>query len=297
MLRIPFITKVLTGTIFIISAVLKLLSLDTFELYVYSFGILSLDATMILARLLVAAELLLGLLLTTGIFSKFAIKVSILMLVIFTAFIGFLMISNNNEHCHCFGDAVEISHPLSIIKNIILIIFLIIAAKSADMIKRYRPAIFSLLLLLSIALVFIVSPPDSLRRNNYKNKTSFNKEKLEAFISKHQLQNKKKVAFFFGASCRFCKMAAQKLSVIQDKTDHKQAFLIVFMGDNKKANETFITEYGLEEIENISIDPMEFLKITDGSLPVIFILDKGKILESYSYRSFEEQRILEFTRK
>ncbi len=294
MFRLAAIIKLFSAVVFIISAIMKLVSMDAFELYLYSFGIFSLDFTMIAARLLIAAELFLGSLLLLGIYSKFAVNTSIIMLFGFTGFITYLLIVNNHEHCHCFGDLVVLSHPLSIIKNLLLVGMLVIARKTSDWIIRFRTVILATLLITSIALVFIISPPDCLRRDYYKSKTTYNEQKLNEFIQDQNLQDKKKVAFFFGASCHYCKLTAQKLAVFLDKAHNENNFMIVFMGDNETANQKFLQEYKLEKVNYTYLNPMDFLKITNGSLPLVFILDKGEVVETYGYRSLREKSVLDF---
>ena len=57
---IKFILRILIGGFFITTAILKLLSLDSFEIYIYSFNIFSFNLCAIIARLVIAAELLVG---------------------------------------------------------------------------------------------------------------------------------------------------------------------------------------------------------------------------------------------
>ena len=48
------------GGMFVIAAILKLISVDEFEIYIYSFDIFGFVATSLLSRLLIAGELILG---------------------------------------------------------------------------------------------------------------------------------------------------------------------------------------------------------------------------------------------
>ncbi|MBQ2187914.1 MAG: DoxX family membrane protein, partial [Bacteroidales bacterium] len=52
--------RLLLGVFFIGTAVLKLLSIDNFELYIYSFGIFSYTWTTFLSRSLIFIELIIG---------------------------------------------------------------------------------------------------------------------------------------------------------------------------------------------------------------------------------------------
>ena len=57
------IIRIGIGLFFIVSAVLKLLSLDQFELYIYSFNILNFTWSALAARAIIACEILVGILL------------------------------------------------------------------------------------------------------------------------------------------------------------------------------------------------------------------------------------------
>ena len=52
--------KVLLGLVFIISAVLKILEMDRFEIYIYSFHFFSLNFSYLVARAAIIVELVLG---------------------------------------------------------------------------------------------------------------------------------------------------------------------------------------------------------------------------------------------
>ena len=54
------VLKVLLGLVFIVSAVLKLIDMDSFEIYIYSYHFFSLNASFIVARLAIILELVLG---------------------------------------------------------------------------------------------------------------------------------------------------------------------------------------------------------------------------------------------
>ena len=69
------------GLFFIVSAILKLLSLDNFELYIYSFNLMNLTLCGLVARAIIACELLVGILLIIKVKYKFAWWLTLLMLI------------------------------------------------------------------------------------------------------------------------------------------------------------------------------------------------------------------------
>ena len=60
---LKMVIRIGIGLFFIVSAVLKLLSLDSFELYIYSFNIVNFVWSGLVARAIIACEILVGVLL------------------------------------------------------------------------------------------------------------------------------------------------------------------------------------------------------------------------------------------
>lgn len=110
--------RILLGLMFIVSAVMKLLSLDTFVIYVYSFKILSFALTEIATRLLIAFEMALGAMLILKIKYKWTWWISTGMMIAFTIFLVYVAIFRNDDNCHCFGDIIEVKPWVSILKNL-----------------------------------------------------------------------------------------------------------------------------------------------------------------------------------
>ena len=57
---VRLVLKILVGLTFVVSAVAKMLGIDQFEIYVYSFGLFSMNTAFFLARIVIAGEFLLG---------------------------------------------------------------------------------------------------------------------------------------------------------------------------------------------------------------------------------------------
>lgn len=111
----------LLGALFVASAIMKLLSIDTFQIYVFSFNILSFALTEIAARLLIFAELVLGLMLILKLHYRLVWWLSTLLTAGFTLFLCYVVIFRQDANCHCFGDIIEVEPLTSIFKNIALI--------------------------------------------------------------------------------------------------------------------------------------------------------------------------------
>ena len=112
------------GGMFVIAAILKLMSIDEFEIYIYSFNVLNFLLTSFVSRIIIAGEFILGLFLILKINYKFTWNATMIVLILFTLFLIYVAIFRNDTNCHCFGQLVELSPVESIIKNVIAMILL-----------------------------------------------------------------------------------------------------------------------------------------------------------------------------
>lgn len=123
------VLKILVGALFVVSALSKLVTIDTFEMYVYSFGLFPMVACFYLARLLVAAELLLGVALVSHRNHRFTTLTSLFFLIFFIVFLVYAQLIGRTDSCHCFGDMLPFNPVQSILKNAVLIAILLFVFK------------------------------------------------------------------------------------------------------------------------------------------------------------------------
>ena len=90
--------RLLLGVFFIGTAVLKLLSIDNFEIYIYSFGIVNYVKVTFLSRLLIFFELLIGISLILKIYFKQIWRLTMLMMASFTLFLIYAAIFRNDSN-------------------------------------------------------------------------------------------------------------------------------------------------------------------------------------------------------
>lgn len=118
LLIIKNVISCLLGVLFVVSAILKLLSIDTFQMYVLSFHVMNFTMTEIAARLLIASEFFLGLMLLLKMHHKLAWWCGTLMTFGFTLFLVYVVLFRHDANCHCFGDVIEVEPLHSIYKNL-----------------------------------------------------------------------------------------------------------------------------------------------------------------------------------
>ena len=115
------IIRIGIGSVFIIASILKLITIDEFEIYIYSFNIFSFFITTILSRLLIVGEIVLGIFLIFKIYYRFTWKATLTIQILFTIFLIYTALFRDDGNCHCFGDLVQLSPMQSIIKNLVII--------------------------------------------------------------------------------------------------------------------------------------------------------------------------------
>lgn len=123
----------LVGAVFVIAGGLKLMDPVgaglVMQEYLNFLGLrFLLPAATPLAEAAALAEALLGAALITGVFRKWVLRLTGLLLLLFTALTALLWIKNPPMDCGCFGEAVHLTHAQSFWKNVALLLLWAIAA-------------------------------------------------------------------------------------------------------------------------------------------------------------------------
>lgn len=281
--------RILVGGVFIISAWFKLFPIEPFELYVYSFPYLGWNAASILAVLIISIELTLGLLLLSHFYSK---RVSWLILLLLSAFTIYLIIralQGDTENCHCFGEAINLDPKESIVKNLILIALLV--PLLFDSFKGFRkPWLVGLLIIVfGLSIPVILRPPDIIYKKHYSQRYAGNiYEDLSSLYAVDSLKTStlkegRKVVFFLSTSCPFCRLAAQKTGIMNQKIMISEDVLFVFTGKEDQVA-SFLTETESTAFNAVFLPPDQFFPLSGKHLPSIYFLENGKIVKNFGYR-------------
>lgn len=302
--------------IFIVSALAKIASADSFELYLFSFKILPLGATFVLARLIIASELALGIWMALNCDPKWSTFAALAMLVGFTIFLIILAILGNKENCHCFGDLVDFSPTQSIIKNAVLIAMLLFSIGGKPFNIKWKPLWRSLIAIGSFAAVFIITPPDNWRYDNFKDNGAFNENAFENAVNNNiippEILEGEKVFCFYSMSCEFCHLSAKKLAVMRQTGEFRSTEIICIIGRNaddlgghsyselitlpdkgiysSTSPSEFFKDTGLDCSKWIFIESSDFLRITNGSMPLTVIWENGNPIAKYGYRDMKPEK-------
>lgn len=291
--------KVLLGLVFIVSAVLKILDMDKFEIYIYSYHFFSLNFSFLVARLAIILELVLGIGLIANYLHKLMWWGSVFMLVGYSLLLIYAIANGRTDSCHCFGDYLQLDPKQSLIKNGFLLVLFLLIYRNEGWKTPFRWLFLCLTILASTVAVFVVSPPDNYT-SNYDPDQNHRVEIFDEMLNKApldslDLQKGKQVVCFFSTGCEVCQMAAHKLSLMQQFYGFPpENVTYLFMG-----NEEGIAKF-YEESESVLYRNVLFpdvtllLKAVNGNLPTIVFLEDGAVVHEYGFRNMNEAEIKAF---
>lgn len=295
--------RLLFGVFFIGTAVLKLLSIDNFEIYIYSFGLFSYTWTTFISRLLIFIELLIGISLILKICFKQIWWLTMAMMLGFTLFLIYAAIFRNDSNCHCFGSLIELNPSQSIIKNIIVLalLFFIRNEESHD----YKPVLRKLLtvgiVLVSLIVSFVLLPMDVVYNRIYSEKdnvntvafydslddsTYFDGEKLLDVGEGRYLIN------YALAGCKFCRLGTEKLLLMVGKHNIPHEKVKFIIGGSDEAISNFLEKTGTSDYEHWKIPASKMMSITFGRFPLYVFVENGKIVTAGDFRILDDDLIM-----
>lgn len=306
--KIQSLIRIGIGSMFVIAAILKLLSIDEFEIYIYSFNIFNFFITTILSRLLIACEFVLGLFLIFKMYYKFTWKAILAIQIVFSLFLIYVIIFRNDDNCHCFGDFVELSPLHSIIKNLMIIgaLFLIksqINIKSENRIitqtAKFIPAI-------SLMIVFIISPTDSIYKMIYSTEKEISTIDLqESFeevvninfendtltldtISSFKIKEGNHMIAIVSSGCKYCKLGIKKMAMIMERKGNDSENVDIFIWGSPEGILDFREETSTESYSYWHIMPNKAIDIAYGRFPIFIWLDKKEIVNVGDFRDIDD---------
>ena len=291
--------KVLLGLVFIVSAVLKILDMDKFEIYIYSYHFFSLNFSFLVARLAIILELVLGVGLVSHTLHKLYWWGSMAMLGGYTLLLIYALTLGRTDSCHCFGDFLQLDPKQSLIKNGVFMLLFLLIYRMESWKTPFRWLLLCLTVMISAIAVFIISPPDNLTSNSDPEQnlqTELFYEMLDdAPLEALNLREGKQVVCFFSTGCEVCQMAAHKLTLMQQFYGFPpENVTCLFMG-NEEGMAKFYEESGSSQYRDLLYpDVARLLKAINGNFPVVVFLEDGEVVHEYGFRNMNEAEIKSF---
>lgn len=293
--------KVLLGLVFIVSAVLKLVDMDRFEIYIYSYHFFSLNFSFLVARAAIILELVLGIGLMSHCLHKLMWWGSMAMLLGYTLLLIYALHIGRTDNCHCFGDYLQLDPKQSLVKNgVLMLLFLLIYRMESWMIP-FRWLILCLTVMASTIGVFVASPPDNYTAAYAPERNLqvdiFGEMLDDSPLDGLQLKEGKQVVCFFSTGCEYCQMAARKLSLVQQFYGFPaENITYIFMGNREGMVRFYEQSESAQYRDVLYPDAVRLLKAINGNLPSIVFLEDGEVVHEYGFRNMNEEEMKVYMR-
>ena len=292
------IIRIGIGVFFIASAILKLLSLDHFELYIYSFNIFNFTLSGLVARAIIACELLAGALLIVKVKYKAAWWLTMLMLVGFSLFLVYVIMFRDDSNCHCMGDLVEIKPSLSLIKNLVAIALMLCIRHEEDYHFRGHIVVLVCAFLAAIVPPFILFPVDNIYNMLFKTYNfSFNEAEFNALMADSTMQG---VSFEEGnyivgvvsSGCEFCHTGSLKLSEIVNNNQLDSSRVVYLIWGDSTSIRQFQTDTKSDSFRFIQISPIRAIHIVNGQFPTFLFMREGDVQSTADLHHLTERTVI-----
>ena len=285
------------GLFFIVSAVLKLLSLDDFELYIYSFNIVNFAWSGIVARTIIASEILVGILLIIKVRYKEAWWLTLLMLVGFSFLLIYVMIFRDDSNCHCMGDLVEIKPSISLIKNLVAIVLLLLVRTEDD--YQFGPLGRKLAVIgafvAAIVPPFALFPTDGLYNLFSKsdgqdyNETEFHALMADSTMQDVHIADGNYIIGVISSGCGFCKTSCLKMSEIVDNNHLDTNKILYFVWGDSASVQPFQVETKTESFRYVMVNPVVAIRVVNGNFPTYLFVKNGEVETTADLRHLTEK--------
>ena len=296
---LKLILRLAIGGMFVTTAILKLFSLDEFELYIYSFDIFNYLWCTFFARCIIAFEFLLGFFLIIKFYYKYTWWLTMTTMVGFSLFLVYVAIFRNDSNCHCFGEFVELDPANSIIKNLITIVLLLFIRKEDDYKFRFKNLVAGIYFAVVVLVCFVLFPMDALYSKFVSprseiNVDAFERLKNDTIIPDFNIDNGNYVVAFFISQCKYCKLSIKKIHSIIEKNQLDQNKIKIMISGSAENIEHFKVDSETFDYTYYKLPPKTSMDIVYGSFPTFVFVSNGEIVNATSLRGFDEKMLVDF---
>ena len=275
---------IVIGVSFIYSAYTKSWPIESFEYRIVEYVQLPWLLSAIAARALVGLEAALGILITLHIFgrSKWVLKISMLILVVFSIYLVYLWIAVGNDvNCGCFGDDILMTPSESLIKNAVMLVLIFILDKYHNELKKRWLHVFSIVgVVIGMAVPFIAQPiateaPGFLKDEAYKIDLSVLYEDDITAKPATDLTKGKYIISFMSLTCPHCRKAAYKMYLMKQRNSELPFYFI--LNGKKQLLDDFWEDTKSKDIPYTMLGRDKFIKLSGPSVPAIYWVNNSTV--------------------
>jgi uncharacterized membrane protein YphA (DoxX/SURF4 family) len=305
---ISLFIRISLGVVFLFSGYSKLFNTLPIEMSMTDTGIVSWGIAPIISRFLIGSEFLVGFMLLSGFrLKKITIPLALSMLVVFSTYLIYLLITkDSNLNCNCFGDKIFMTASNALVKNTVLILFLILLLKIESSFhldfEKNAMLYYIMISFMMISAPFIANKIDVNFANFDQNKTNYSpplhllKDIKDNNQNDIDLKSGKRILAFLSIKCKHCNYTAKKLSIIKKQNPNLPIFLII-NGEKQELN-SFITKNAAENLSYTFYKGKETLiQIAGPNAPVIMLLNNGVVEFKPSYKELSDKNLTDWFNK
>ncbi len=155
---------------------------------------------------------------------------------------------------------------------------------------------------LAVALIlpFAVTPPDCFQRTG-EGSHYFIEQEFTLRAAELGLDEGRKVLCFYSTACEFCQRCASRMAgIIRHYGLPAEEVQVIFMQseeNQESASRAFFEEYGEGlQLPFHVLHPFDFIPMTSGNMPLVLLIEDGKLVKEYDYTSLEDREIVDFLR-
>ncbi len=295
------------GGIFLYSGYTKLYPIEPFEYTFVDFGFINWQVAPFIARLMIAFEFFIGLLLVLNFnLRKLTYKLGIGVLVFFCIYLVLqIVLSGNKGNCGCFGSAIQMTPLQALIKNFIMlaVFFILYKFHPGWELKNKWKYLVILPFVFSLVMPFILNPVALDYSEAYLNKPENNfKLELDSLynnatlsIPPKTLSKGKHVIAFMSLTCPHCRIAAKKIRILHERNP-EISFYFVLNGDNEKLK-PFFEDTKTEAMPHCILNGRNFVYLAGANLPCIYLINNSTVENSVNYIDLDEQELKNWLKK
>jgi hypothetical protein len=235
-------------------------------------------------------------------FKRVTLPFSFLLLTFFSLFLTYevFVLGKWTGNCGCFGQLIPMTPPVSLIKNIIALLLLVLIYRNKTLFnERKQPSMIYLIIgyFVVFSLIYFISPIDHIGKQPILNNKTMGKLSPEVELLQNKFPGLKKggaVLCFYSPTCHHCMNTAKSLHAMRKKTKLKEHY-VVFMiegDDTEQKIQSFLKETKLQA-KYTTMEFIDFPSETDP--PAILIVNNGLVVTRFygnDLNKFENAKFL-----
>jgi uncharacterized membrane protein YphA (DoxX/SURF4 family)/glutaredoxin len=280
------ILLLLIAAVFLFSGISKLFAFEQLLWNIMDVGISNMLVAGIIARLLIAAELVIGCFLLLHLYLRqITFPAVIGFLIFFTIYLLFLINTQGNSgNCGCFGETYKMTPLEGILKNVLLLGLTAITWHLYPT-RTYKNGIYVALftVMLGIMTPFVAIPLSS------QNNPEITDEPINLSAIYQQpnppkidLKKGKHIIAFMSLSCPHCKKAAFLFHIIHKQ--HPEIPILMILAGSDQYEKDFFDETKAHSVPYVRFKDMDaFMQYAHEGVPAIFYINNSVIERKANY--------------